>query len=138
MKCALELVMTATIKAEEEAIRKALEKQREEAEKRERTLKYCEKLGEEMERKAEKGQMPTASMRFDYFHRPITSTCKDYADGRLSYRGYDEAVDFELMAEWFAQYCFTIEIKKFDFWRYGCGVCNGYEIVISPNPECVK
>lgn len=138
MRCALELVMTATIKAEEEAARKAIEKQREEMKKRERTLKYCEKLGEELERKAEKGQMPTATMKFDYYHCPIASTCKDYADHRLSYRSYDGDVNFELMAEWFAQYCFIIEIKKFEFWRYGWGVCNGYEMVISPAMECVK
>ena len=139
MRCALELVMTATIKAEEKAAFKALREQEERERKRANTIRYCEKLGERLEKKADKGELPQTSFYCDKWDkRPLVSTYSDYADKRLSYREDGDELDLELLKEWFAQYCFDVAVNEYGYYRYGCGYCKGYEIVISPAMECVK
>lgn len=139
MKCALELMATAAIKAEEIEREKKLTEQREREAKRIRTIRYCEKLGNQLEALAEKGKKPFTSFYCSgYNHRPLTATFSDYADKRLSYKCCGEALDLQVMANWFADFCFVVTLKKFDYYAYGCGLCSGYEVVISPKAECLQ
>lgn len=139
MKCALELMMTATIRAEEEAALKILREQEVRERKRVNTIRYCEKLGERLEQMAEKGNIPQTSFYCDKWdNRPLVSTHSDYADKRLSYKASGDELDLELLKEWFAKYCFDVAIKEYGHYRYGWGYCKGYEVVISPAMECVK
>ena len=78
MKCALELMMTAAVKAEENKEKELLAKQREREAKRIRTIRYCEKLGNQLEALAEKGKKPSTSFYCSgYNHRPLTATFSD-------------------------------------------------------------
>ena len=135
----MELIMTATIKAEEEAIRQAIEEQQKKERQRAYTLRYCEKLGEQLEAIAETGKTPKVIFYCGKWDtRPLAPTYNDYADKRLSYRTNGESLDLELMAEWFAQYCFCVSIKEYGYYTYGCGYCSGLEVLIAPDPECIK
>lgn len=139
MKCALELMATAAVKAEEIEREKKLTEQREREAKEIRTIRYCEKLGSQLEALAEKGKNPSTSFYCTgYSHQPLTATFSDYADKRLSYKCCGEALDLQIMANWFAGFCFTVTLKEFDYYAYGCGLCSGYEVVISPKAECLQ
>lgn len=139
MKCALELMATAAVKAEEIEREKKLTEQREREAKRIRTIRYCEKLGNQLEALAEKGKNPSTSFYCTgYNHRPLTETFSDYADKRLSYKCCGEALDLQVMANWFADFCFIVTLKKFNYYAYGFGLCSGYEVVISPKAECLQ
>lgn len=139
MKCALELQMKATVRAEE--IRKA----KIEAERKEKiairanTLAECERIGLILESEADKGKQP-----FYHFHvsnwdnRVLKETREDYADRRVSYNSTTLKLDLDLMREWFAQYCFAVKLKEFYYYEYGCGCCSGWTVYIEPSAECLK
>lgn len=157
MKCAIELMTIAAVRAEEvakeEEIRIAREKARQEElakqeaarkereviERRERTIRYCEQFGADLEKEANKGKTPTITFRCDgrYIGELLKSTWDEYADRRLSYRSCSGSIDFELMAEWFAPYCFEMKFKEFEYWRYWSGLVRGYIVTIEPQPECI-
>ena len=139
MKCAMELMVIATVKAKEIEKEKKLSEQREREAKRVRTILYCEKLGNQLEALAENGEKPSISFYCTgYNHRPLTSTFSDYADRRLSYKCCGEPLDLQVMAKWFADFCFAVTLEKFDYYSYGCGICSGYKVVISPKAECLQ
>ncbi len=138
MRCALELVATATIIAEENARIEEIRRLKEQEEKRIRTIQLCEELGVKLEIMAERGTLPTISFYCDSYGRRLMETYNDYADKRLSYRVIGESINFQTLAEWFAQYCFETTVSDFGYYRYGCGWCCGYVIKISPKPECLS
>lgn len=137
MRCAMDLMMTATVKAEEMVEAEALKKEREAIARTARTIAFCEKLGNELEAMANKGKKPEISFHITAGGRPMKATNREYADYRTSYIENGESIDTALMAEWFEPYCFEVVIERFRYWYYGCGQCWGYEITITPKPECL-
>jgi hypothetical protein len=138
MKCALELVTVATMIAEQKAKEEAERKARLEAEKRERTLAFCEKIGEKLEEKANQGNKPCYYFDCTNRYEPMRSTRKEYADGRESHIVTDGNMSLKLMKEWFKPYCFIVKVEEMQYWHYGCGHKNGYSISIVPDPDCLK
>lgn len=138
MKCAMELMVTATVKAEENARIEAERIRREKEIKRKITVEFCEKLGAQLEDKAQRGVKPEVEFRCDNYGRPLTATTKQYADGRTSYIPDINSLDLEILTEWFDKYCFTVSFKKFRFWRYYRGEMSGQIITISPSPACLQ
>lgn len=139
MKCAMELMMTATVRAEEIAREEALHIARIRAAKRANTIKYCEELGNSLETMANKGKKPTITFFCNKYNtKPIKATTHEYADHRISYVVCGESLDLELMAEWFNPYCFNVIIEDFNYWNYGCGRSDGYKVTIAPKPACIS
>lgn len=138
MKCAMELMMTATVRAEEIAREEAIRIARMKAAKRTNTIKYCEELGYSLEAMANKGKKPTVTFFCDkHDTRPMKATTREYADHRTSYVVCGESLDLGLMAEWFDSYCFNVVIEDFHYWNYGCGRNEGYKVTIVPKPICI-
>lgn len=138
MRCAMELMVTATVRAEEIARENAARVMRETQAKIARTTVYCEKLGAELEKMADNGKKPVTSFVCDKWDcRPLVATNRDYADQRISYKRCGDGLDLELVAEWFASYCFEVAVEDFHYWCYGCGRCSGYKVTISPKPACI-
>ena len=138
MKCALELMAIATARANDIARAKAEREAREREERIKCTIQICEEIGAKLEQKALKGETPTFILRIDKYNRTLNSSNSEYADKRTSYYPSKMAgIEMDYLQEWFAQYCFTVEIKTFDFWHYGCGEQTGYALTIKPNPECL-
>lgn len=137
MKCALELMATASVKAEENAKKEAERIAREKAARRAYTIKYCEKLGELLEEKANRGERLTTSFCCSEDAIPLTHSYSQYSDHRKSYYFDGESLDLDFVAEWFDTYCFKVTIEHIRYWRYGFGVQRGYEVNIIPNPECI-
>ncbi len=138
MRCAMDLVVTATIKAEEIRQEQLLAQQKEYEAKKARTLELCEQLGERLERLANAGQTPTISFECDKWYQPLKPTHNDYCDQRLSYRGDGERFDIDILTDWFNSYCFTVTTEDFSYYRYSWGYCHGYTITIAPQPACLK
>ena len=136
MRCAMDLMMTATVRAEEMAIAEAMRKEREAIARTTRTIAFCEKLGNELEAMANKGKKPEVSFYTDGNSKPMVATNREYADHRTSYVVNSESIDTVLMTEWFEPYCFEVVIKEFRYWDYGCGQRWGYKVTITPNPAC--
>lgn len=137
MKCAMELMTVATVRAEEIKIEEAIRKEREAKEKRERTIAYCERLGNLLESKANAGKIPETNFVCSSDGCLLSATTSDYADRRISYNKTKVVIDFALMAEWFAQYCFEVNLRDFEYWYYGCGKWHGYNVIIRPKPVCI-
>lgn len=141
MKCAFELQLIAEVKAAEIAKEKAEREERERLAREKRTLAFCEELGERLENKASAGLAPEISFTLlnrwkDEYH-PATPTYGQYADGRLSYDyNYKNDIDWNLLVEWFKQYCFKIEYSKELVWVYGESRVCAYKVHISPEPKC--
>lgn len=139
MKCALELVATATIRAEEIARAKEEQERAYRERIRTRTIEYCERLGEQLETLADNGKTPTLYFYCDSSNYVLTPTYKDYADGRLSYKISNYTpINLHDLCNWFADYCFNVEVENFKYQRYGCGECSGKKITISPSPVCLE
>ena len=138
MKCAMELVVIATAKAEEIKQAELLAKQRAYEEKKARTLELCEQLGERLEQLAHAGKTLKIAFECDRWYQPLKPTHDDYSDGRLSYQGDGKEFDFNVLTEWFNSYCFTVTKEPFSYYRYGWGYCKGYTIIITPQPACLK
>jgi hypothetical protein len=138
MKCAMELMMTATVRAEEIAKEEAIRDAHRRAVKRANTIKYCEELGNSLEAMANNGKKPTVTFFCDkYTTSPMKATTREYADHRTSYVVCGESLDLELMVEWFDSYCFNMVIEDFCYWRYNLGRNTGYKITIVPKPACI-
>lgn len=137
MRCAMELTVVAKTRANELAMEEALRQKKQAEEKRARTIAYCEKLGERLERLAITGKKPTVDFYCDRHYQPQAETTKDYADHRLSYYSTDGALDMDYLTEWFKAYCFEVSITNIYMWHYGCGECKGFRVVIEPAPECI-
>ena len=138
MRCAMDLMVTATVRAEEIARENAARVAREAQAKIARTIAYCEKLGAELEKMADKGKKPVVSFVCDKRDcRPLVATNREYADHRTSYNPCGDSLDLELMAEWFAPYCFEVAVEDFHYWNYGCGRWSGYKVTIAPKPACI-
>lgn len=138
MKCAMELMMTATVRAEEIARENAARVAREEQAKIARTIAYCEKLGAELEKMADEGKKPiTSFVCDDWKYRPLVATDRDYTDRRISYNPCGDGLDLELMAKWFTPYCFEVIIEDFFYWSHGSGRLGGYKVMITPKPACI-
>lgn len=138
MKCALELQMIATVKAEEnealEAIRRETARRKLIAD----TITICEGIGTELEKLANKGKQP----RFEFMcsfeqNEMLRTTYRDYADRRESFAhaGY---FDMNTLKEWFSNYCFDVQLNSTYGWRYNWGEVRMYRVVIVPNAECLK
>lgn len=138
MKCALDLVATATLTAQANAQMEELRRQREAELLRSHTTRFCEKIGEELEALAHKGKQPVTSFHCDNTGNILTSTYGDYADNRLSYRLSGDYVDLNYVKQWFAQYCFDVTITQFGYYRYCWGYQHGYAVEVRPMPECLK
>ena len=138
MKCALELQMIATIKAEENRRAEIEAEKRKAMAVQKETIAECERIGAILEELAEKGKSPIYRFYVDRYWQVLKETYKDYADHRLSYRPTSLKIDINTMEKWFKQYCFDVEIKKFHFYQYLLGVCRGSEIIIRPSAECLK
>lgn len=136
MKCATELMAIAKVKAKEIARAEQEKRERETMARIARTIKHCEDLGNTLESMAEQGKEPSAVFYTDEYHRLMTPTYSRYADGRKSFIWSRESIDLEMLKEYFAQYCFNLTIKQFDYWCYGLGLNQGYVITISPAPKC--
>lgn len=140
MRCALDLQMVAKVKAEENTKAELLRRQKEDIARRARTIEFCEKLGKELEKKAESGNTPTISFdcQVNNFPRLLIATRKEYADGRISHYAVGASLDLNLISEWFAQYCFEVVCHKAWTWNYGFGKDSYYRVTISPEPECIQ
>lgn len=138
MKCAMELVVTATAVAEAKKQAELLAKQRAYEEKKARTLELCERLGEQLEQFANAGKTPKLVFQCDRWYQPLKPTHNDYSDGRLSYRGDGKEFDIDVLTEWFNSYCFAVSKEAFSYYEYGCGYCRGYTITIAPQPACLQ
>lgn len=138
MKCAMELMVTATVKAEENARIEAERIRRKKEIKRKITVEFCEKLGAQLEDKAQRGVKPEVEFRCDKWGHPLTATTRQYADRRTSYIPDESSLDLEFLVEWFDKYCFTVSSKEFHFWRYYYGEVPGLIITISPSPACLQ
>ena len=138
MKCALELQMIATVKAEENRRAEIEAEKRKAMILQKETIAECERIGAILEELAEKGKSPIYRFYIDRYWVVLKETYKDYADRRLSYRPTSLKIDINTMKEWFKQYCFDVEIKDFRFYQYLFGVCRGGEIIIRPSAECLK
>lgn len=140
MRCALDLQVTAKLRAEENAKAEILRQQRERVARRTRTIAFCEKLGRELEEMAEKGKTPSTSFYCEASsqHRLLVETRKDYADHRKSHNPAGEALDLDLIVEWFAQYCFEVDCRKTWTWHYGWGQVNCFWVIISPKAQCLQ
>lgn len=138
MRCAMDLMMTAAVRAEEIRQEEIARIARAKAAKRANTIKYCEELGASLEAMADKGKKPSITFFCDkYDTRPMTATTRQYADHRTSYVVCGESLDLELMAEWFAPYCFEVKIEDFRYWKYNCGSNSGYKVTVEPQPACL-
>lgn len=138
MRCAMDLMVTATVRAEEIAREKTARAVREAQEKIARTIVYCEKLGAELEKMANRGTKPVTSFVCDKWDcRLLAASNREYADNRTSYRPYGDGLDLKAMAEWFAPYCFDVVVEDFSYWRYGYGCNKGYKVTITPKPACL-
>lgn len=139
MKCAMELAIISAAKAraleEEETIRrqKILEQRRK------YTEEYCEQLGAELEELANKGKKLVVSFKCSHYYKLLKSTCADYSDRRLSYN-IDSSIelDMDYLKEWFESYCFEVKMSTMYYWQYGWGECKGYDVVITPAPQCLN
>ena len=140
MKCAMELMVTAATRAEENASAWAAERAKEAVERRKNTIKYCEEIGDYLERMANNGKKPTKTFLCGgYLHyRVLGGTHSHYKDGRLSYYAISEEIDLDVMAEWFAPYCFIVKRKECRYWSYGSGEVTGCQVTIEPQPECIS
>ena len=140
MRCAFDLEMTAKVRAEENAKAELLRQQKEAMARTARTIDFCERLGRELEKKAENGEPPI--IRFDCenrdFPRVLVATDKEYADHRTSHNPAGATFDLNLLKEWFAQYCFEVTCRERWTWNYGCGRMSYYWVTISPQPQCIK
>jgi hypothetical protein len=135
----MELMMTATVRAEEIAREEALRIARIRAAKRANTIKYCEKLGNSLEAMANGGKTPSITFFCDAYNtRPMEATTRQYADRRISYIACGESLDLGVMAEWFDPYCFNVLIEDFHYWKYNCGRTKGYKVTIAPKPACIS
>ena len=63
MRCALDLQLTAKIKADEMAVQEALLKQREREKRKVNTIAFCERVGKQLEELAESCQTPQVCFR---------------------------------------------------------------------------
>ena len=121
MKCALSLLAECAIhqKENEEKARIA----REEA-KVKFTISICEKLGSDLEERARLGkklEVSASLLKKDGYWSFWR------ADGRYSYSSYGKDLLFDVMKEWFNQYCFDIEVREWE---------HSYDIKIFPIPAC--
>jgi hypothetical protein len=138
MKCAVELQLTAKVRAAEIAVEEEERKRQARKALRGKTILFCEQLGKVLESKADKGVNPIVSFYYDSFSGVMEQTHKDYADHRLSYRKTGLDIDLEYLAEWFNQYCFKVSIKSMTVWRYGWGQTDIQLITVSPAPQCIQ
>lgn len=136
MKCALELLAIQKAKQEEIARAEAIRKEKEEREKRERTLAMCEEFSEELEKLASLGRDPAIQFKCSSdYERVYQRSHTRYADeGPEHY--CSGKFDIELMKQYFAEYCFRITETKTSFRTYGCGSWRGYALSIEPDPQC--
>lgn len=135
MKCAMELMMISAVNSVERRKEEEERKRKELQEICENTIAYCNELGNTIETLADEGRQPKVIFYITNDDHILTSTYRDYADHRLSYRG-GKKIDLDIMAEWFAKFCFRVEKEEFWYYRYGCGQNKGYKVIISPSPEC--
>jgi hypothetical protein len=135
----MELTVISAVKAKALEEERALRKQKELEKRRKYTEEYCERLGAELEELANRGKKLVVSFKCSYFNEPLKSTNTDYSDRRLSYNSesYIE-LDMDYLKEWFQSYCFEVKVSKMYYWRYGCGECEGYDVVITPAPQCLN
>lgn len=140
MKCALELVATAAVRANEIAEEKRIAAEQEMRQRRAYTEKLCEEIGAEMERMASKGKQPAFTFFCDEEDggKQLKETRSDYADKRLSYFASGEKFSLKMMAQYFDKYCFQVSYCPKWVWRYGFGEVKAYQIKILPNPDCCK
>ena len=129
--------MTSSIRADEIKKEEELRLLKEREEKMARTIALCEDIGQILEELANDGKPPIYSFHCSKYDEKLSKTCSDYADRRLSYRTVRGTIDLDIMTEWFAKYCFVIEKTDFEYYQYGSGLCFGYTIKITPNPDCL-
>lgn len=137
MRCAMELQMTAVVRAEEKARAEAVQKQIAKQKLVAKTIQFCEELGKELEKMADNGYQPMTSFVLSDWGRRMVETRCDYVDARLSYRQKEE-VDLDTVKKWFAQYCFKVTEHKMYGWVYGAGECSLWRVTIKPDAECLK
>lgn len=137
MKCAMELVATATIRAEEIEAEKAREILQRKLAMRADTIAFCESIGKQLEAMAQNGKCPACQFVLSRDNYPLYETYSDYADKRLSYRTNGNPIDLEYLSEWFSQYCFETTNTADWGYRYGYGYMEIVKVKISPNPECM-
>lgn len=137
MKCAAELVLKATTRKAEIEVTK---KMQEEIAKRNLiidTIKWCEKVGQHLESLADNGKSPCYHFVMSYT-TVMEETRKAYADRRLSWEYGKVKLDINTVKEWFAQYCFKVEIEETWGWVYGFGQVSFDSVTIKPDLNCLK
>lgn len=137
MRCAMELQMTAMVKAEERARAEAARKMKAAAIIKAATIRKCEELGAQLEALADSGYRPYTSFYLTW-NRVLETTNKDYADHRLSYNVTSEEINLSVMREWFAQWCFKVTEHETYGWIYGAGEVPILRISIEPDAQCLK
>lgn len=136
------MAMAVTRKAEMEEQKRIKEENRK-AQVIQNTLSWCEKVGQELEKKAFNGEKPIYTCIFsleniDEEVNLIKGIKGKYADPkRLSYERYGEKLSLELIKEWFSEFCFTVQTKESKYYQYGWGCLTRYDVVIKPNPNCL-
>ena len=137
MKCAMELVATAAIRAEEIEAEKAREILQRKLAMRADTIALCESIGKKLEAMAQNGKCPIFQFALNACNYPLCETHSDYADKRLSYRMNGNPIDLEYLSEWFSQYCFETTNTTDWGYHYGSGYIQIIKVKISPSPECL-
>ena len=141
MKCAMELMATATARKIEIENEKIAERERYLAKVRKNTIAWCEKIGCQLEEMANQGKSPIFSFVFSEINGDgyeMVSNTTLYADHRESWHSTGEKLSLAIIAEWFSQYCFSVYKQKIKVWRYGLGQLNALGVTIKPTPDCME
>lgn len=144
MKCAFELQLIAEVKAAEIAKRIAKEKaekeERERLAREKRTLQFCEQLGERLENIAKNGHFPETdflAMTSGFLLSKAHSNPVMY-----SYNPYEAQLDFKVLENWFAPYCFKVSYKYEKAITYPENYVHArlerqiFRVTITPEPKC--
>jgi len=140
MKCAGELI-AISLKVEEE---KRLERERRAAEElrilEERTINWCEEIGEVLEKQAMDGQPLKYNVLLAKYSNTIFRTVKEvssrYCDCREDYEINWDKLHLPTIIKFFEEYCFETVLEDFVIYSYGRGPLNACKITIKPAPQC--
>ena len=136
------MAMAVTRKTEIEEQKRIREEERK-AQVIQNTLEWCEKVGQELEKKAFNGEKPiyTHLSSLDNTNGDISlvrGVKGKYADlRRLSYEEYGDRLNLDLIKKWFNEFCFEVETKEVLYYKYGWGCLRRYRLVIKPNSNCL-
>lgn len=148
MKCAGELITISLENAEKKRIREEqerLERERVAAERlrilKEKTVNWCEKIGEILEKKAIDSQPLEYDVilcnSFENVYFTYKKVPSRYSDNRDDYDiNWSEEIHLPTIIEFFKKYCFEVSFCNTWVYRYRNGECKALKLFIKPAPQC--